>query len=62
MENCFFPIESHFQNVKPWLKIPIDETKAKITAEDAFEEINVTTNLTVFQNTDYQAFDSRKKM
>ena len=62
MENCFFfSIESHFQNVKPWLKFPIDETQAKVRAEDAFEEKDVSLNLAVFRNTDYQAFDSRNK-
>ena len=55
-------IESPFQNVEPSLKFPIDETKPKITAEDAFEEKGVSSTLAVFQFTDYQYFDSRKKM
>ena len=59
MENCFFSIESHFQNVKPWLKFPTDETESKVRAEDAFEEKDVSLNLAVFRMTVYQAFDPR---
>ena len=47
--------------MEPSLKFPIDETKPKTTADEAFEEKDVSSILAHFQNTDYQAFDSRNK-
>ena len=48
-------IESLCQNVKPSDKFPIDETKVKFRAEDAFEEKDVSSKF--LENSDYHGFE-----
>ena len=71
VENVFFAMEnfqkwkkisilSHFRNMKVPLETVVKRIEAEVMEKEAFEHKDKSSSLGPFQNTDYQAFDSRK--